>query len=30
MGDLFASFMDEERVESLGADPLADDLAIRS
>jgi putative endopeptidase len=27
IGDLFASFMDEERVEALGADPLADDLA---
>src|SRR5689334_18864067 len=27
IGDLFASFMDEERVEALGAAPLADDLA---
>jgi putative endopeptidase len=27
MGDLFASFMDEERVDTLGARPLADDLA---
>jgi len=27
IGDLFASFMDEARVEALGADPLADDLA---
>ncbi|MEO6201180.1 MAG: M13-type metalloendopeptidase [Cryobacterium sp.] len=26
-GDLYASFMDEERVEQLGATPLADDLA---
>ncbi len=27
VGDLYASFLDEERVESLGLDPLADDLA---
>ncbi|MFN8037660.1 MAG: M13-type metalloendopeptidase [Acidimicrobiales bacterium] len=27
IGDLFASFMDEDAVESLGAAPLADDLA---
>jgi predicted metalloendopeptidase len=27
IGDLFASFMDEERAEALGADPLAGDLA---
>ena len=27
MGDLFASFMDEDAVEALGAGPLADDLA---
>ena len=27
IGDLFASFMDEARVEALNADPLADDLA---
>jgi len=27
IGDLYASFMDEERVEALGASPLADDLA---
>ena len=27
LGDLFAGFMDEERVEALGATPLADDLA---
>src|SRR3954469_1905791 len=27
IGDLFASFLDEERVEALGAAPLADDLA---
>ncbi|MBA3310050.1 MAG: peptidase M13 [Nocardioidaceae bacterium] len=27
MGDLFASFLDEERAEALGAEPLADDLA---
>ncbi|MFN8637220.1 MAG: M13-type metalloendopeptidase [Chloroflexota bacterium] len=27
VGDLFASFMDEERVEALGSSPLADDLA---
>ncbi len=27
MGDLFASFMDEDAVEALGADPLAADLA---
>ena len=27
IGDLYASFMDEERVEQLGASPLADDLA---
>ena len=27
VGDLFASFMDEERVEALGHAPLADDLA---
>jgi len=27
MGDLFASFMDEERIDALGARPLADDLA---
>jgi predicted metalloendopeptidase len=27
IGDLFASFMDEDRVEALGADPIADDLA---
>lgn len=27
VGDLFASFMDTERVESLGLDPIADDLA---
>jgi putative endopeptidase len=27
MGDLFASFMDEDAVEALGAEPLADDLA---
>jgi putative endopeptidase len=26
IGDLYASFMDEERVEALGAGPLADDL----
>ncbi len=27
IGDLYASFMDEERVEALGASPLAEDLA---
>ena len=27
-GDLYASFMDESRVEALGAAPLADDLAL--
>ena len=27
IGDLFASFMDEDRVEALGAEPIADDLA---
>ena len=27
IGDLFASFMDEDRVEALGIEPLADDLA---
>src|SRR5690606_39570444 len=27
IGDLYASFMDEERIEALGAAPLADDLA---
>ena len=27
-GDLYASFMDESRVEALGANPLADDLAL--
>jgi putative endopeptidase len=27
IGDLFASFMDEDRVEALGADPLREDLA---
>jgi putative endopeptidase len=27
IGDLFASFMDEDRVEALGAEPLTDDLA---
>ena len=27
-GDLYASFMDEERVEQLGATPLADALAL--
>ncbi|MGD9894847.1 MAG: M13 family metallopeptidase [Dehalococcoidia bacterium] len=27
IGDLFASFMDEERIEALGHGPLADDLA---
>jgi endothelin-converting enzyme/putative endopeptidase len=27
MGDLFASFMDEDAVEALGAEPLRDDLA---
>lgn len=27
IGDLFASFMDTERIEALGAEPLADDLA---
>ena len=27
IGDLFASFMDTERIEQLGAAPLADDLA---
>ncbi len=27
IGDLFASFLDEERAEALGAEPLADDLA---
>jgi putative endopeptidase len=27
-GDLYASFMDEARVEALGAEPLADDLAL--
>ncbi|MGH3732252.1 MAG: M13 family metallopeptidase [Acidimicrobiales bacterium] len=26
--DLFASFMDEERIEALGAEPLVDDLAL--
>ncbi|MFD1715179.1 M13 family metallopeptidase [Amnibacterium flavum] len=27
IGDLYSSFLDEERVEALGAEPLADDLA---
>jgi predicted metalloendopeptidase len=27
LGDIFASFMDEERAEALGAEPLRDDLA---
>ena len=27
IGDLYASFMDEDRIEALGATPLADDLA---
>jgi putative endopeptidase len=27
IGDLYASFMDEDRVEALGAEPIADDLA---
>jgi endothelin-converting enzyme/putative endopeptidase len=27
IGDLFASFVDEERVEQLGSEPIADDLA---
>ena len=30
VGDLFTSFMDEDRVEALGAKPLADDLAAIS
>lgn len=28
IGDLYASFMDEERIEAMGADPLGDDLAL--
>ncbi|GAB4084801.1 M13 family metallopeptidase [Myceligenerans cantabricum] len=28
IGDLYASFMDTERIEALGAEPLADDLAL--
>lgn len=27
IGDLYASFMDEDRIEALGAEPLSDDLA---
>lgn len=28
IGDLFAAFMDEERIEALGLSPIADDLAL--